>query len=382
MSAFSFAVTHERGGARAGVFTTPHGPVETPAFMPVATHGSVRGLTMGEVRASGAQMVLANALHLYLRPGDAEVRDAGGVQEFSRWRGPMLTDSGGFQVFSLAKQRTVSEAGVQFRSPLEGAMHEYTPEKAMQVQRNLGADVVMQLDELVAGDVDREVARAAMERSLRWLDRCRAEVARLASTDPGPEQALFPIVQGGTDADLRRASVAGVLDAGDWKGIAIGGVSVGEPTAELYKVLETVDPLLPRSMPRYLMGVGHPDNLIEGIRRGVDLFDCVAPTRLGRHGTAFTPDGNAQIRQSGFRSDRRPLVDGCGCPCCTEYDRAYMRHLFVSQEMLGPRLLALHNVWFLTRLAMQARTAIGDGSFASWSDEWRRRYASSRDVPA
>lgn len=383
MTAFSFSISHERGSARAGVFTTPHGPVETPAFMPVATHGTVRGLTMDEVRASGAQMVLANALHLYLRPGDTEVRDAGGVQEFSRWRGPMLTDSGGFQVFSLAKQRTVSEAGVQFRSPLEGAMHDYTPEKAISVQRNLGADVIMQLDELIAGESDRDdyhqVARAAMERSLRWLDRCSTELKRLEAIDTSerrPEQALFPIVQGGTDAELRRSSVAGILAAGDWRGIAIGGVSVGEPTAKLYEVLETVDPVLPRALPRYLMGVGHPDNIIEGIRRGVDLFDCVAPTRLGRHGTAFTPDGTAQIRQSGFRSDRRPVVEGCGCPCCTDYDRAYIRHLFVSQEMLGPRLLALHNVWFLTRLASDARHAIRDGSFETWSDEWLRRYAS------
>jgi queuine tRNA-ribosyltransferase len=375
VTAFSFTLSHKQGSARAGVFTTPHGPVETPAFMPVATHGTVRGLTMDEVRAAGAQMVLANALHLYLRPGDAEVRDAGGVQEFSRWRGPMLTDSGGFQVFSLAKQRTVSENGVQFRSPLEGAMHEYTPEKAIGVQRNLGADVIMQLDELIAGDADRETARAAMERSLRWLDRCSAEFARLESIERGPEQTLFPIVQGGTDAELRRASVAGILAAGDWKGIAIGGVSVGEPTEKLYATLEVVDPLLPRALPRYLMGVGHPDNLIEGIRRGVDLFDCVAPTRLGRHGTAFTNEGTEQIRQGGFRADRRPLVDGCGCPCCTEYDRAYVRHLFVSQEMLGPRLLALHNVWFLTRLAMKARDTIRDGLFQSWSAEWLERYA-------
>ena len=381
MSAFSFTISNERGSARAGLFTTPHGPVETPAFMPVATHGTVRGLTMDEVRAAGAQMVLANALHLYLRPGDDEVRDAGGVQQFSRWRGPMLTDSGGFQVFSLARKRTVSEEGVQFRSPLEGAMHEYTPEKAMLVQRNLGADVVMQLDELIAGDAERDVARAAMERSLRWLDRCTAELARLEASAPGPEQELFPIVQGGTDAELRRASVAGILGAGDWKGIGIGGVSVGEPTAELYKVLETVDPILPRALPRYLMGVGHPDNLIEGIRRGIDLFDCVAPTRLGRHGTAFTPEGTEQIRQGGFRSDRRPLVDGCGCPCCTDYDRAYIRHLFVSEEMLGPRLLALHNVWFLTRLVMEARAAIQGGWFESWSDEWLKRYAGAGDVP-
>jgi queuine tRNA-ribosyltransferase len=375
VSAFAFTISSEQGSARAGVFTTPHGPVETPAFMPVATHGTVRGLTMDEVRGTGAEMVLANALHLYLRPGDEAVRDAGGVHEFSRWRGPMLTDSGGFQVFSLAKQRTVSEEGVRFRSPLEGAMHDYTPEKAIRVQRNLGADVIMQLDELIAGDADRETARAAMERSLRWLDRCSAELARIEADEAGPEQALFPIVQGGTDAELRRASMAGILGAGAWKGVAIGGVSVGEPTAEIYKVLETCDPVLPRALPRYLMGVGHPDNLIEGIRRGVDLFDCVAPTRLGRHGTAFTPEGTEQIRQSGFRADRRPLVEGCGCACCTDYDRAYIRHLFVSDEMLGPRLLALHNVWFLTHLAIDARVAIRDGSFDAWSAEWLGRYA-------
>jgi queuine tRNA-ribosyltransferase len=392
LSGFSFTRSHQSGSARAGTFTTPHGPVETPAFMPVATHGTIRGLTMHEVRETGAQMVLCNALHLYLRPGDEQVRDAGGVQEFSRWRGPMLTDSGGFQVFSLAKQRTVSEDGVRFRSPIEGAMHDYTPEKAIRVQRNLGADVIMQLDELVGSTVggvvdtdeefqqqesieaSREVMRAAMERSLRWLDRCRNEQARLAQESPGPEQALFPIVQGGTDAELRRASVAGILGAGDWKGIAIGGVSVGEPTAKLYEVLETCDPVLPRELPSYLMGVGHPDNLIEGIRRGVDLFDCVAPTRLGRHGTAFTPEGNAQIRQGPYRADRRPLVEGCGCACCTQYDRAYLRHLFVSEEMLGPRLLSLHNVWFLTRLVIEAREAIRGGTFDSWSAAWLARY--------
>ncbi|MBM4193972.1 MAG: tRNA guanosine(34) transglycosylase Tgt [Gemmatimonadetes bacterium] len=376
-SAFTFTISHEAGSARAGVFTTPHGPVETPAFMPVATHGTIRGLSMHEIRAAGAQMVLANALHLYLRPGDEHVREAGGVQEFSRWRGPMLTDSGGFQVFSLARKRTVSEAGVEFRSPIEGSLHQYTPEKAMQVQRNLGADVVMQLDELVEGGAPLDVARAAMERSLRWLDRSRAEHQRLVREDPGPAQTLFPIVQGGTDVDLRRASVAGILGMGDWKGIAIGGVSVGEPKPELHRVLETCDPILPRALPRYLMGVGHPDDLIEGIRRGVDLFDCVAPTRMGRHGTAFTPDGTEQIRQSGFRSDRRALVEGCGCPCCTEYDRAYLRHLFVSEEMLGPRLLALHNVWFLTHLVMDARAAIRTGAFAGWSADRLQRLESA-----
>ncbi|MEO7084678.1 MAG: tRNA guanosine(34) transglycosylase Tgt [Gemmatimonadaceae bacterium] len=375
---FHFRTADECGAARVGWFATPHGVVETPAFMPVATHGTVRGLTMNEVRACGAGMVLANALHLYLRPGDALVRESGGVQQFTRWGGPMLTDSGGFQVFSLSKRRTVSENGVEFRSPIEGSLHQYTPEKAIRIQRNLGADVIMQLDELVEGGADRETSRAAMERSLRWLDRCRAEFARIAIDDPGPAQALFPIVQGGTDAGLRRASATAILGAGDWHGIAIGGVSVGEPKPELYKVLETCEPLLPRQLPRYLMGVGFPDDLIEGVRRGVDLFDCVVPTRLGRHGTAFTPDGTVQIRKSSYRTDRRPLVEGCGCECCTGYDRSYLRHLFVSEEMLGLRLLCLHNVWFLTQLMVEARGALRDGIFSSWSDERLDRYRAGK----
>ncbi|MEP7380364.1 MAG: tRNA guanosine(34) transglycosylase Tgt [Gemmatimonadota bacterium] len=374
MTGFSFRIAQASGASRVGAFSTPHGIVQTPAFMPVATHGTVRGLSMEEVRSTGAEMVLSNALHLYLRPGDGVVHNAGGVQQFSRWGGPMLTDSGGFQVFSLARHRVVREDGVEFRSPVEGTLHQYTPEKAIQIQRNLGADVVMQLDELVAGDVDRSTARAAMERSLRWLDRCRAEFERLATDDAITRQALFPIVQGGTDAALRRASMAGVLAAGDWRGIAIGGVSVGEPKPSLYEVLELCEPALPRELPRYLMGVGFPDDLLEGVRRGVDLFDCVVPTRLGRHGTAFTPDGTVQIRKGSFRTDRRPLVEECDCPCCTQYDRQYLRHLFVCEEELGLRLLCLHNVWFLVHLMARARREIGDGTFTSWSEEWLARY--------
>lgn len=374
MSRFSFRISETCGSSRVGSFVTPHGEVRTPAFMPVATQATVRGLSMDEVRATGAQMVLANALHLYLRPGDAVVRDAGGVQEFSRWRGPMLTDSGGFQVFSLAKRRTVREEGVEFRSPVEGALHQYTPELAIRIQRNLGADVMMQLDELVAGDVDRATARGAMERSLRWLDRCREEFARLSANDAEPAQALFPIVQGGTDGELRRASMAGLLGAGDWHGIAIGGVSVGEPKPSLYEVLETCDPVLPRALPRYLMGVGFPDDLVESVRRGVDLFDCVVPTRLGRHGTAFTPDGTVQVRKGSFRHDRRPLVEGCGCPCCTTYDRRYLRHLYASEEELGLRLVSLHNVHFLVTLMATARQEIAAGSFSTWSVDFLARY--------
>jgi queuine tRNA-ribosyltransferase len=367
--------------------------------MPVGTHAAVRGLTMPEVRGAGAQMVLSNAYHLYLRPGDAMVRALGGLHAFARWPGPMLTDSGGYQVFSLARYRTVSEDGVEFRSKLDGSLHAYTPERVMQIERNLGADVIMQLDELIAGGADVASSRSAMERSLRWLDRCRVEFDRLEregraplheialphGTLPfavtaddlecrAPEQALFPIVQGGVHAELRRASIRGILDAGDWYGVAVGGLSVGESKSELLATLDICDPDLPRDRPRYLMGVGFPDDLIEAVRRGMDLFDCVAPTRMGRHGTAFTPQGIVQIGKSSYRTDRRPLDETCACAACTDYDRAYLRHLFAADEPLGPRLLALHNLAFLMQLMRQARAALAGGSFASWSAAWLARY--------
>ena len=400
---FSFHVTHAHGAARAGEFVTPHGSVETPAFMPVATQGTIKGLSMDEVAAAGGRLVLSNAYHLYLRPGDMMVRALGGLHAFARWGGPMLTDSGGFQVFSLAKLRTVGEEGVVFRSHLDGSLHEYTPEAVMRIERNIGADVIMQLDELIAGGAELAASRAAMERSLRWLDRCRAEFDRISRdgreplgltmtdavlpaglpsllpADPereriAPPQALFPIVQGGTDAALRRASVAGILGSGDWRGIAIGGLSVGEPKPAMYAMLEVCQSVFPADVPRYLMGVGFPDDLIEGVRRGIDLFDCVAPTRMGRDGTAFTPDGKVQIRRGSHRTDRRPLVEGCRCPGCTRYDRAYLRHLFVSEEMLGLRLLALHNLTFLLDTMRDARAALRAGTFDAWSEEWLARY--------
>jgi queuine tRNA-ribosyltransferase len=401
MASFSFRTAHDSGSARVGWFETPHGTVETPAFMPVGTHGVVRGLSMDEVSAAGAQMVLSNAYHLYLRPGDMMVRALGGLHAFTRWDGPMLTDSGGFQVFSLSKLRTISEDGVVFQSHIDGSTHQYTPESVMRIERNIGADVIMQLDELIPGQSEVPSARAAMERSLRWLDRCRVEFDRisregrapapdfvvaegappLATHDVerdlvAPDQALFPIVQGGTHADLRRASVAGILDSGEWRGIAIGGLSVGETKALTYETIEVCDLVLPRNRPRYLMGVGFPDDLIEGVRRGIDLFDCVAPTRIGRDGTAFTPYGKLQIRQSDNRTDRRPVVENCDCPCCVKYDRAYLRHLFASDEMLGKRLLALHNVAFLISIMRDARAALTDGSFEQWSSEWLARYRS------
>ena len=371
--------------------------------MPVGTHGAVRGLATSEVRDIGAQMLLSNAYHLYLRPGDATVRSLGGLHAFARWNGPMLTDSGGYQVFSLSRYRSVSEEGVVFRSKIDGSQHDYTPERVMQIERNLGADVIMQLDELVAGGADESTARAAMERSLRWLERCRIEFDRIGREGRAPlhaialphgtppfdvvddeherranAQSLFPIVQGGVHAALRRASVRGILDSGTWNGVAIGGLSVGESKADLLATLEVCDPELPRDRPRYLMGVGFPDDLIEGVRRGMDLFDCVAPTRMGRHGTAFTRDGIVQVGKSSYRTDRRPLDETCGCIACSDYDRAYLRHLFAADEPLGPRLLALHNLAFLLQLMRDARSALAEGTFDAWSAGWLLRYREGR----
>lgn len=367
--------------------------------MPVGTHAAIRGISMREVAAVGARMVLSNAYHLYLRPGDETVRALGGLHAFARWDGPMLTDSGGFQVFSLADFRTVSESGVEFKSTIDGSRHAYTPERVMQIERNLGADVIMQLDELIAGGAEESASRAAMERSLRWLERCRIEFERLehegraplapravpvgapalrSADDPdehrAPPQALFPIVQGGVSPELRRASIRGILSTGEWRGIAVGGLSVGEAKPDLYATLEVCDPELPRDRPRYLMGVGFPDDLLEAVGRGMDLFDCVAPTRMGRHGTVFTVDGTVQIGKSSHRTDQRPIDAECPCPACTDYDRAYLRHLFAAQEPMGPRLLALHNLAFLLRLMREARGALAAGGFAGWSAEWLRRY--------
>lgn len=407
MSAFAFTTHAQAGAARTGSFTTPHGVVQTPAFMPVGTHASVRGLAMPEIRAAGAEMILANAYHLYLRPGDELVRALGGVHAFARWDGPMLTDSGGYQVFSLSRYRTVREEGVTFRSKSDGATHTFTPERVMQIERNIGADVIMQLDELVEGGASHDVARAAMERSLRWLARAHAEFARigaegraplspltvpdgappLASADAArdrvaPPQALFPIVQGGTHDDLRRASMDGILQSGDWHGIAVGGLSVGEAKPLMYATFDTCAARLPTNRPRYLMGVGFPDDLLEAVARGMDLFDCVAPTRMGRHGTVFTPDGTVQVQKSTFRTDRRTLVEGCACPACAQYDRAYLRHLMMTEEPLGPRLLALHNLTFLMQLMADARVAIASATFASWSDAWLTRYRAKKRAAA
>ena len=373
---FSFSIDATAGPARAGVFLTPHGPVSTPAFMPVGTLATVKSLDPEDLTAMGASMILSNAYHLHLRPGDDLVREMGGLHRFMGWNGPILTDSGGFQVFSLATLRKVSEDGVEFQSHIDGSRRFFTPESVMQIERNLGADVIMQFDHVIPGQSDEFSARDASERSLRWLQRCKDEVAR-SGTD---SQALFPIVQGGIHTHLRREAATSIMSMSDWIGFGIGGLSVGEEKPAMYEMLDVVDEALARDRPRYLMGVGFPDDLIEGIRRGVDLFDCVAPTRMGRNGTVFTADGRMNVKRSEFRNDPRPLDETCGCSACARFSRAYIRHLFTSDEILGLRLLSLHNVHFLLALARSAREAIVAGTLDQWSSDWLARYHSRNNI--
>jgi queuine tRNA-ribosyltransferase len=379
MTSFDFTLETTTGAARAARFATPHGVVHSPAFMAVGTLATVKALDPMDLRDMGAQMILANAYHLHLRPGDETIRELGGLHEFMRWDGPILTDSGGFQVFSLEGLRTVDEDGVDFRSHLDGSRRRFTPESVMRIERNLGADVIMQFDHVIPGQSEQAVARDASERSLRWLARCRAEFERLNAVDVIPgrsEQALFPIVQGGIHAELRREAARAIREMGDWKGFGIGGLSVGEPKPDMYRILEEVDEELPADRPRYLMGVGFPEDLVEGVRRGVDLFDCVAPTRMGRNGAVFTADGRLNIKRAEFRLDRRPLDPECDCAACTRFSRAYIRHLFLADEILGLRLLSLHNVHFLVSLMRQARETLLGGTFDAWSDSWLQRYHS------
>jgi len=369
---FDFTLQGTLGHARAGTLTLPYGTVRTPAFMPVGTHGTVRGLHPEEVRRTGAGIVLGNTYHLHLRPGEEVVRQLGGLARFTHWNGPTLTDSGGFQVFSLEALRKVSENGVVFQSHIDGTYRTLTPESVMEIEWALGADIAMAFDHVVPGQASFDVALDGMERTLRWLDRCRHRHAELA--DDRQSQTLWPIVQGGIHDELRQRSLEGILQRGPWTGIAIGGLSVGEPKAVMHRVLEVLAPILPAAAPRYLMGVGFPPDLLEGIARGVDLFDCVAPTRNGRHGSAWTATGKVNVRGAALRADETPLDPDCDCETCTTFSRAYLRHLFVVEEMLGLRLVSIHNIRFLIRLAEQARTAILDGSFDRWRRDWLQRY--------
>ncbi|HSE68142.1 MAG TPA: tRNA guanosine(34) transglycosylase Tgt [Gemmatimonadales bacterium] len=383
---FEFKLDGTNGLARAGTLTLPHGVVRTPAFMPVGTHGTVRGLHPAEVERAGAQIVLGNTYHLHLRPGEEVVRALGGLHRFSTWPGPMLTDSGGFQVFSLEGLRTVEEEGVEFQSHIDGGLRTITPESSMEIQWALGADIAMAFDHVVPAQSDFAHAEEGMERTLRWLERCRQRHAELTQTTPTTHhplpttQTLWPIIQGGTHADLRMRSLEGTLARGPWTGIAVGGLSVGEPKPVMHRVLEELAPVLPAPVPRYLMGVGFPDDLLEGIARGVDLFDCVAATRNGRHGSAWTSQGKVNIRSAGLRSSDQPLDPACDCETCVRFSRGYLRHLFMAEEMLGLRLVSIHNIRFLIRLGEQARESILNGTFDRWSRDWLERYHRRGDL--
>jgi queuine tRNA-ribosyltransferase len=375
---FSFGISARDGSARSGRFETPHGVVETPAFMPVATYGAVRGVSPAELRALGAQMLLANTYHLHERPGEKTVEALGGLHGFSGWRGPWLTDSGGFQVTSLADRLDLSEEGVAFRSPLDGRRRLLTPETAISLQQALGADVAMALDEcrperaVSAGNSQPDARiRAATARTLRWAARSRAAHTRA-------DQALFGIVQGGSHEPLRRQSAHGIAALG-FDGYAHGGLGLGEEPSRRSDLLAAVHEELPPEAPRYLMGLGRPLDLLDGVVSGVDLFDCVLPTRHGRHGVLFTGSGLLRIKNARFRDDPAPPEAGCPCPACRQHSRAYLNHLVRSGEALGARLASLHNLCFYLQLLGKARAAIATGSLDALRD--RIRQLADRDAP-
>jgi queuine tRNA-ribosyltransferase len=370
-----FSVAAVDGRARAGTLTLHRGEIPTPCFMPVGTQGTVKSLTPEDLRSIGSRIILANTYHLFLRPGTEVMAELGGLHRFMHWDGPILTDSGGFQVFSLARINRVEDEGVTFQSHIDGSRHLLTPERAVEIQAVLGSDIMMALDECPPGQADRPTARVALDRTILWLERCRVRHAGLEEEDAG-RGLLFPIVQGASFADLRLESLERTLELGEWSGIGIGGLSVGEAKDVTLEMLDVLEPALPPALPRYLMGVGYPEDLVEAVRRGVDMFDCVAPTRNGRNGTAFTRDGKLNVKRAGLARDARPLDPDCQCECCRNYTRAYLRHLFVADELLGLRLLSLHNLAFLIDLAAEAREAILASGFGAWADTWLERYRS------
>lgn len=353
-------------GARAGTLTTPHGSIATPVFMPVGTQATVKTLTSDEVAELGATIVLGNTYHLYLRPGSDVIAELGGLHRFMSWPGALLTDSGGFQVFSLGATNVIDDEGVTFRSHIDGSLHRFTPERAIAIQEQLGADIIMAFDECAPYPTTYDYARRAMERTHRWLERCVAAKTRC-------DQALFGIVQGSVFADLRRES-AQFVAAQPVPGFGIGGLSVGETKAEMYETLALTTAELPADRPRYLMGVGSPEDLLHGVSRGVDMFDCVQPTRLGRHGAVWTPDGRINLLNARWARDPRPIQEDCDCYACRRYSRAYIRHLLRAEELLGARLATIHNLRFLVRLMEQARMAIVEHRFAAFRDAFLERF--------
>jgi len=382
---FGFRVTHTDGAARRAVMSTPHGDVETPAFMPVGTQGTVKALTVRDLELLGAEILLANTYHLYLRPGDDLIARRGGLHRFMNWPHPILTDSGGYQVFSLAARCTITEEGARFQSHLDGSPHVLTPEKATDIQAQLGSDVAMVLDECLAYPSDVDPARRSMERTLRWARRARERLFAIRAgfaegviaTNSG--QAQFGIVQGGTHQALRELSVKETVAIG-FEGYGIGGLSVGEPTDVMYDMVAAATPLLPSDRPRYLMGTGTPENLVESVARGIDLFDCVLPTRNARNGQLFTSEGRLNIKNVRYAEDDRPPDPTCGCYTCRHHSRAYLRHLFAAGEMTASTLNTLHNLHFYLDTLRRIREAIAFGRFESFRSEFHERLSGQEPV--
>lgn len=352
--------------ARAGFLETSHGKIETPVFMPVGTQATVKTITPEELKTLGAEIILSNTYHLYLRPGHDLVAQAGGLHKFMNWDRPILTDSGGFQVFSLNELRKISEDGVTFKSHIDGSSHFFSPEKVMEIEMALGADIAMTFDECSPYPCSYEEAKKAVERTTRWAKRCK-------EVHNHPQQALFGIIQGSAVKELREQSAREIIDIG-FPGYAVGGLSVGEPKPIMYEVLDYTVPLLPHDKPRYLMGVGSPDSLIEGVARGIDMFDCVLPTRIARNGTLFVPDGKLVIRNAEYARDFSPIDPECDCYACKNYSRAYIRHLIKTNEVLGIRLTTIHNLHFLISLMKKARQAIFEERFNQFRKDFFSRY--------
>ena len=362
---FSVDQTDRHTDARLGRLTTLHGAIETPAFMPVGTLGPVKGIDPHDLERLGFRLMLNNAYHLYLRPGHKMIAEIGGLHRFTGWPGAILTDSGGFQVFSLAKLCRITDAGVSFQSHIDGSAHFITPETAIEVQEALGADIIMAFDQCVALPAEPDMIRDAVRRTSLWAARCQATRRR-------SDQALFGIVQGGLDPVLRAASARDLVKL-QFDGYAVGGLSVGEHKADMYRMLEATVPELPAAKPRYLMGVGMPENLIEGVARGIDLFDCVVPSRHGRTGWLFTTFGRVLIKQARYQRDESPIDPACGCMVCARYSRAYLHHLYNVKEMLASRLNTIHNLWYFSEFMRRMRLAIAEGSFAAFRDSFYRQ---------
>lgn len=367
-----FTVLKQEGTARRGEFQTVHGTVQTPAFMNVATAGAIKGAVSAfDLKDIGCQVQLCNTYHLHVRPGDQLIKELGGLHKFTGWDGPILTDSGGFQVFSLAKLRKIREEGVHFNSHVDGRKIFMGPEESMQIQSNLGSTIAMAFDECVQNPAPYTYAKASCERTVRWLVRCKAEMQRLNALEGtiNPHQMLFGINQGCTFDDLRIENMKQIAEV-DLDGYAIGGLAVGEPKEDMYRIISAVEPFMPQNKPRYLMGVGTPGNILEGVSRGVDLFDCVMPSRNARHGQLFTKKGIININNEKYKKDLSPIEEGCNCPTCQHHSRAYIRHLFKAGEMLAMRLCVMHNLYFYNTLVKEIRDALDNGTFREFKEQY------------